>query len=165
VLFLGHPTYALTVVIFSMLVSSGFGSYASRRLIGGDPRRLSHALGAVAALVAVLATIMQPVLSAGVGLPFAVKIAATVLMLAPAGFAMGLPFPTGLRMLERAHPSSVRWAWSLNAAASVLGSVGALVLSLYLGIVQTLLIGGALYVLAGFVAAISPVPRCGRAAG
>jgi hypothetical protein len=98
-------------------------------------------------------------------LPFAVKIAATVLMLAPAGFAMGLPFPTGLRMLERAHPSSVRWAWSLNAAASVLGSVGALVLSLYLGIVQTLLIGGALYVLAGFVAAISPVPRCGRAAG
>jgi spermidine synthase len=165
VLFLGHPTYALTVVIFSMLVSSGLGSYASRKIIGDSPGRLVKALGAVAVLVALLAAIVQPVLSAGVGLPFPVKVVATVLMLAPAGFAMGLPFPTGLRMLERTHQPSVRWAWSLNAAASVLGSVGALVLALYLGIVQTLLIGGGLYVLAGVVAAISPVPRRARAAG
>ena len=50
VLFLGHPTYALTVVIFSMLVSSGMGSYASRKLIGDDPRRLIKALGVVALL-------------------------------------------------------------------------------------------------------------------
>jgi hypothetical protein len=103
-------------------------------------------------------------LSQGVGLPFPVKVLATVLMLAPAGFAMGLPFPTGLRMLERAHQPSVRWAWSLNAAASVLGSVGALVLGLYLGIVQTLLIGGGLYLFAAMVAATSPVPRAARIA-
>ncbi len=164
VLFLGHPTYALTVVIFSMLVSSGLGSYASRRLIGDNPANLLKALAAVAVLVAVLAAIVQPVLSGGVGLPFFVKVAATVLMLAPAGFAMGLPFPTGLRMLERAHAPSVRWAWSLNAAASVLGSVGALVLALYLGIVQTLLIGGGLYLFAALVAAGSPVPKATRAA-
>ena len=77
---------------------------------------------------------MQPVLTAGVGLPLAVKMIATVLMIAPAGFVMGIPFPTGLRLLERRHEPSVRWAWSLNAAASVLGSVGALVLALYLGL-------------------------------
>ena len=164
VLFLGHPTYALTVVIFSMLISSGLGSYASRKLIEDEPRRLVIALGIVALLVAILAAIVQPVLSNGVGLPFFVKVTATVLMLAPAGFAMGLPFPTGLRMLERAHQPSVRWAWSLNAAASVLGSVGALVLALYLGIVQTLLIGGGLYLLAAAVAVISSVPRRARLA-
>lgn len=164
VLFLGHPTYALTVVIFSMLVSSGLGSYASRRLIQGEPARLRAALLAVAVVVALLAAAVQPVLSAGVGLPFFVKVAATVLMLAPAGFAMGLPFPTGLRMLEKAHAPSVRWAWSLNAAASVLGSVGALVLALYLGIVETLLIGGALYLFAAVVATVSRVPSTARAA-
>jgi spermidine synthase len=164
VLFLGHPTYALTVVIFSMLVSSGLGSYASRRLICDKPARLLKVLGCVAALVAILAVIVQPVLSAGVGLPFLVKVVATVLMLAPAGFAMGMPFPTGLRMLERTHQPSVRWAWSLNAAASVLGSVGALVLALYLGIVETLLVGGALYLFAALVAAVSSVPRAARVA-
>jgi len=165
VLFLGHPTYALTVVIFSMLISSGAGSFASRRLIGNHPRRLMGALALAAGLVGVLAVTVQPVLSAGVGLPFAVKVAATVAMVAPPGFLMGLPFPTGLRMLERRHAPSVRWAWSLNAAASVLGSVGALVLALYVGLVGTLLAGGGLYLVALAVTAWSPVARiAGRTA-
>jgi hypothetical protein len=69
-------------------------------------------------------------------------------MIAPAGFLMGIPFPTGLRRLEKRHAPSVRWAWSLNAAASVLGSVGAIVLAIYLGLRATLLIGGALYLCA-----------------
>jgi hypothetical protein len=159
VLFLGHPTYALTVVIFSMLVSSGAGSFASRVIIGDNSRRLLGVLAGAAALVGALALVLQPILSAGVGLPFAVKVLATILLIAPSGFLMGMPFPTGLRMLERKHAASVRWAWSLNAAASVLGSVGALVLALYLGLVGTLLIGGALYLAALFVIAASSVAR------
>jgi hypothetical protein len=62
-------------------------------------------------------------------------------------------------LLEQRHPPSVRWAWSLNAAASVLGSVGALVLALYLGLVQTMLIGGGLYVVAMLVILVSPMVR------
>jgi hypothetical protein len=61
---------------------------------------------------------------------------------------MGMPFPTGLASLEAWQPASVRWAWSLNAAASVMGSAGAIVCAIYLGLIQTLLIGGALYLLA-----------------
>ncbi len=159
VLFLGHPTYALTVVIFSMLVSSGAGSFLSRRIVADRVPRLMAALFGAAVLVGILAVVVQPVLSGGVGLPWGVKVLATVLMIAPAGFVMGLPFPTGLRFLERRHAASVRWAWSLNAAASVMGSVGALVLSLYLGLVGTLLIGGALYLFALLVIGVSRVAR------
>ena len=165
VLFLGHPTYALTVVIFSMLVSSGAGSFASRRLLGDDPRRLMVALALAAVLVGLLAATLQPLLSGGVGLPLWVRIVATVAMIAPAGFVMGLPFPTGLRMLERAHRPSVRWAWSLNAAASVLGSVGALVLALYVGLVATLLIGGGLYLVAMLLMVSSSVSKSNADAG
>ena len=159
VLFLGHPTYALTVVIFSMLVSSGAGSFLSRRIVAGRNGRLIAVLGVATALVTALAAVVQPVLSAGVGLPLIVKMIATVLMIAPAGFVMGIPFPTGLRLLEAHHQPSVRWAWSLNAAASVLGSVGALVLALYLGLVQTMLIGGTLYLCALAVIVVSPAVR------
>ena len=159
VLFLGHPTYALTVVIFSMLVSSGLGSFLSRKLVDDRNGRLVAVLAIAAALVGVLAAIVQPVLTAGVGLPLAVKMIATVLMIAPAGFVMGIPFPTGLRLLEKHHEPSVRWAWSLNAAASVLGSVSALVLALYLGLVETLLIGGGLYLCALAVIVVSPMVR------
>jgi hypothetical protein len=84
---------------------------------------------------------------------------ATVLLIAPAGFVMGIPFPTGLRLLEKRHEPSVRWAWSLNAAASVLGSVGALVLALYAGLVETMLIGAGLYLCALAVIVVSPMVR------
>ncbi|MGC9949820.1 MAG: hypothetical protein ABSF64_25910 [Bryobacteraceae bacterium] len=152
VLFLGHPTYALTVVIFSMLVSSGLGSYFSRRILGDEDRRLYRALALIAALVALLAAVVTPLLEAGVGLPLPLKFAITVALISPAGFVMGMPFPTALKRLEEWHKPSVRWAWSLNAAASVLGSVGSLVCAIYLGLVQTLLAGGLLYLLALAVA-------------
>ena len=151
VLFLGHPTYALTVVIFSMLLSSGLGSYFSRRVIRNDDRRLLGVLLTVAVLVSMLAMIASLALEAGVGLPLALKIAISILLIFPAGFAMGMPFPTGLERLEAWHSPSTRWAWSLNAASSVLGSVGALVCAIYLGLVQTLLVGGLLYLCAFLV--------------
>ena len=148
VLFLGHPTYALTVVIFSMLVSSGVGSGLSRRVLGNDEGRLIKALGSVALLAALLALVASWLLGALVWLPMALKVVITVLLIAPLGLVMGMPFPTGLGRLEEWHPPSVRWAWSLNAAASVLGSVGALVCSIYLGLIQTLIIGGLFYLAA-----------------
>jgi hypothetical protein len=148
VLFLGQPAQALTVVIFSMLVSSGLGSYFSRRFIGGEQARLRKVLVMISILVAALALFTALLLTAAVGLPSSVKIGMTILMIAPAGFLMGMPFPTGLRRLEQWHHPSVRWAWALNAASSVLGSVGALVCALYMGLLQTLLAGGLLYLAA-----------------
>jgi SAM-dependent methyltransferase len=152
VLFLGHPTYALTVVIFSMLLSSGIGSYFSRTVVGESMNALVRVLIGIAALVALLAFLVTVILAAGVGLPLAAKVLITVVLIFPAGFLMGMPFPTGLALLEQWHKPSLRWAWSLNAASSVLGSVGALVCAIYLGFLQTLLIGGLLYLAAMLVA-------------
>jgi spermidine synthase len=164
VLFLGHPTYALTVVIFSMLTASGLGSFASRRLLGGDEGRLIKALGCVALLAVLLAFLVSGALSALVWLPLGLKVVLTVAVLMPLGFVMGMPFPTALRRLEEMHAPSVRWAWSLNAASSVLGSVGALVCAIYLGLIQTLVIGGLFYlaalaVLARVGTSEAPVPE------
>src|SRR5439155_16065659 len=87
------------------------------------------------------------------------KVILTVLLIAPVGFAMGMPFPAGLRRLEQWHAPSVKWAWSLNAASSVLGSVGALICAIYLGLVQTLILGGVLYLAAlAVVARVRPQP-------
>ena len=169
ILFLGHPTYALTVVIFSMLVSSGVGSAASRRVIGDSEGRLIKVLGCVALLAVLLALVVSSLLSALVGLPLPLKAVISPALIAPLGFVMGMPFPTALRRLEEWHAPSVRWAWALNAASSVLGSVGALVCSIYLGLVQTLIIGGVLYLAALAVIARNhfghepvPAPGAGR---
>ena len=148
VLFLGHPTYALTVVIFSMLLTSGLGSYFSGRLLLNREERLIKILGCVALCAALWAWILSVLLPAAVGLPLLLKVAITVLLIAPLGFMMGMPFPAGLERLQDWHPPAVRWAWSLNAGSSVLGSVGALVCCIYQGLIQTLIVGGLLYVAA-----------------
>ena len=154
VLFLGHPTYALTVIIFSMLISSGLGSYWSRRLTGESTNssnqtgRLSAVLIGVAATVSALAFLAAPVSEYGVGWPLPIKVLVTVGLIAPAGFLMGIPFPTGLTRLQKSYPQAVRWAWALNAAASVLGSVSAICLAIYIGLRATVLTGALLYLLA-----------------
>jgi len=148
VLLLGHPTYALTVIVFSMLVGSGAGSYFSRAVVAGDDVRLTRVLAAIAVLIAILAFIATPLTAAAAGYPLIAKMAITAFAIIPAAFLMGMPFPSGLRRLENIHAPSIRWAWSLNAAASVLGSAAAVVLAIYLGLRATLLIGGALYLCA-----------------
>jgi hypothetical protein len=164
ILFLGHPTYALTVIIFSMLISSGLGSYYSRRLIspGGSSAvtRLRVVLIGVAVAVSALAFVTAPVSEFGAGWPLAWKALVTICLIAPAGFLMGIPFPTGLIRLEQEFPHAVRWAWALNAAASVLGSVSAICLAIYIGLRATVLMGALLYV--GALAIVSlrhkPIP-------
>ena len=145
ILFLGHPTYALTVIIFSMLLSSGVGSFASKRIIGGDMRRLIVTLLFIIAVITLLSFVVTPVSESGVQLPFPLKVLISVVLISPAGFAMGMPFPTGLGLLERSMPSAIRWAWAVNAAASVLGSAAAMFLAIYLGLSSTLLLGAVLY--------------------
>ena len=144
VLFLGHPVYALTVVVFLMLLASGAGSVLSRRLLS-DPQRLWVPLVIIFVLLIAYAWGLPPVLRTLVGLPFAVKLLVSAAVLAPLGFAMGMPFPTGLRLLTGA---AVEWAWAMNAAASVLGSVAAMVIAIRFGLAVTLACGAVSYLLA-----------------
>ncbi|HKF23331.1 MAG TPA: hypothetical protein VKE93_17285 [Candidatus Angelobacter sp.] len=142
VLFLGHPTYALTVVVFLLLLSSGAGSVAANRWIAGSGRLLL-VLGLIAGLVLLHVFLLPHILSAGVGLPFLLKLLISGAVLLPLGFLMGMPFPTGLRRVD-----TVEWAWALNAAASVLGSVMAMVIAIHFGLTLTLFCAAAAYLVA-----------------
>jgi hypothetical protein len=143
VLFLGHPTYALTVVVFLLLLSSGIGSVAARRWISGSNRVLPL-LGLIAGLILLNVLVLPWLLSLAIGLPFALKLGLSGLVLAPLGFLMGMPFPTGLRLVK-----TVEWAWALNAAASVLGSVMAMIIAIHFGLTVTLVCAAVAYLLAG----------------
>ena len=160
VLFLGHPTYALTVVIFLLMLSSGGGSLFSRRwLARTEMAWMSLAFVAAALLVDVF--FLPHALAAWVGLRFGYRLMISALLLAPLGFAMGMPFPTGLRALAAnsgaaGENNAVEWAWAMNAAASVLGSVLAMVIAIQFGLNATLACGVAAYLLA---LALLPVLR------
>jgi spermidine synthase len=156
VLFLGHPTYALTVVIFLLMVSSGAGSLFSRRCL---PRAEMVWLPLLLVLVTLLIYVffLPGRLAALVGLALEYRLLVSGVLLIPLGFVMGMPFPTGLRALA-ATPApefpagqadnAVEWAWAMNAAASVLGSVSAMMIAIQFGLTVTLACGAAAYLLA-----------------
>ncbi|MBZ5572885.1 MAG: hypothetical protein LAO09_13520 [Acidobacteriia bacterium] len=160
VLFLGHPTYALTVVVFLLLLSSGTGSLASRRWLG-ESQRPTFPLMLIAGGLLLYVIALPTVLNALVGLSFPAKLLVSALLLVPLGFTMGMPFPTGLRALasfpapefpaeqaSEAQENAVEWAWALNAGSSVLGSVLAIVVAIQFGLNVTLACGAAAYLLA-----------------
>ena len=155
VLFLGHPTYALTVVIFLLLLSSGAGSLLSRGWLT-RPALVWVPLLLLVAAICVYVVLLPSLLSALVGLPFAIKLIVSGLILIPLGGAMGMPFPTGLRSLASLpvpefpadSNNTVEWAWAINAASSVLGSVLAMVIAMHWGLNITLACGAAAYLAA-----------------
>ncbi len=162
VLFLGHPTYALTVVILTMLMASGAGSLLSRRIVALSIARLSAVLASGGAIVILLAWVVPVLSEAAVAWPFGLKVILAAVLVAAPAFWMGMPFPTGLALLETRHASSVKLAWSLNAAASVMGSVVAIVTAIYAGLRLTLVAGGALYFCALLILRLALARRTAR---
>jgi len=154
VLFLGHPVYALTVVLFAVLLWSGVGSWLAGRVSDEDaPRALRRMLLAVAGLVVIAAFGLAPIFYGLVQLATPLRILITVLALGPLGLALGMPMPTGIRLLAGRAPELVPWAWGVNGAASVLGSVGAVALAMRWGFDVALLTAALLYVAAMLLAA------------
>lgn len=150
VLFLGHPTYALTVVVFLMLLSSGAGSVVSKKWIA-RPGSVWAPIAIVICALIMYVGILPLTLTRLVGTDFAMKLVISAILLVPLGFAMGMPFPTGLRALsaqsERVQ-NSIEWAWAMNAASSVLGSILAIVIAIEFGLNVTLAAGATAYLIA-----------------
>jgi len=147
VLFLGFPTYALSVVLFSLLAFTGIGSLLSTRL--GDARRtLIAALAFACVLIAAAAYGLQPLLRELVEWPFAARVALSVALLAPAGLALGMAMPIGLTRLAGLHPGAVPWGWAVNGIASVLASVLAVAVAVTWGFAVVTLLALACYLVA-----------------
>jgi hypothetical protein len=155
VLLLGHPVYSLTVTLFSLLLGTGVGSWLSRRI--GDARlshRLLVALAGILLVGVVAVFLLPPIVNLAVGWPIAARVGLSVAVLLPAGVLMGVPLPSGMRLLSRRQSGLVPWAWGINGALSVMGSGVAVLVAMTFGFSATILAGVAVYALAAVL-----VPR------
>jgi hypothetical protein len=159
VLLLGHPVYSLTVTLFSLLLGTGLGAAWSRRL---DERTLvrsaSRALLLVAAVAVLVIVAVTPIISWAIPFARPIRIAVAVATLVPLGMLLGIPMPTGLRLLQARAPGMVAWAWGINGALSVLGATLAIFIAMNWGFRTTLLAASVTYGL-GFVALRSATRR------
>jgi hypothetical protein len=141
ILLLGHPIYAFTLVVATILTFSGLGSiFARARWL---PRRL--AFGGLVLFALLMSFVIPPLSEKFLGLPALVRGLAAILTLAPLAVLMGLPFPLGLAWLEGQSPHLIPLAWAVNGCASVIASVLAALFSLSYGFTGVLWMGAGAY--------------------
>jgi hypothetical protein len=164
-IFLGHPTYALTVVLFTVLVFSGFGSMLTERLIRGEgPATLVKPLVALIAVVVVFGLVTPAVISRADGATTPVRIAIAIALLAPLALFMGMPFAIGMRAAS-GHPGTpTAFLWGINGATSVCASVLAVVIALFFGISIAFWTGAFAYAVALASMVVITAPRRAPAA-
>jgi hypothetical protein len=146
-IFLGHPVYSLSVVLFSLLLSSGMGSLATARL-SDSPQSSTRILLLLVAVLVTFGSMTPVVVRYFEAASIAARIAISVALLLPIGFFMGMAFPIGMRRALSEAPSIAPWLWGVNGAASVSASVLVVVIALGAGISAAFWVGAACYVIA-----------------
>jgi len=147
--FLGHPTYGLTVVLFSVLLFSGLGSMLTERIAARSQQRSSLvALGSLLGVVIAFGVVSPHVLRATEHMTTPARIGVAVALLAPLSLMMGMPFALGMRLAATRPGATTAFMWGINGAMSVCGSVFGLVLALFFGISTAFWVGLLAYALA-----------------
>ena len=141
IIFLGHPIYGLTVVLFVLLLSSSLGSLSAPRL----GRWIWFLPVVLAGFI-----FMSPLVTRSLGAASTpLRIAVSAVMLFPSGFFMGMAFPLGIQRAQAADKfAPTAWYWGINGAFSVISSVLAVVVAVFWGVTMTLLVGLASYLVA-----------------
>lgn len=139
ILLLDQPVTALAVVLFAILLFSGLGSLTLKRW------RLPMGLALLILLIMLYPFLLRPVTDVALGQPEWVRILLTILIIAPLGYLMGLPFAGGLQVVESNEPGLVPWTWAINGSFSVISSVLAVMVALSWGFSTVLWLGAAAY--------------------
>ena len=147
-LLLGHPIFTLSILLFTLLAAGGLGSRSSARF---RPRPVC--LG-VAALAAAYALVLPRVVPLLLPLPLGARIAVAIVLVAPLGFLMGMPFPRGLQATGRGPFPLPPFYWGLNGIFSVVGSMATMAAAVIFGFKWAMLGGAAFYLVAGLASRV-----------
>jgi spermidine synthase len=132
--FLGHPVYALGILLFTIILSAGTGSFFSENL-RIDSAKWKFILPVLAAVIIIIIKfLLDLIIPEMVSSSELVKILAAVAAIFPLGFILGFFFPLGMRSIKPAHKAQTPWYWALNGTFGVLFSALAVFFSIYSGI-------------------------------
>ncbi len=157
-IFLGHPTYSIGAALFTLLLSSGIGSYLTGKqdINSGRKNLMRFSL-------LLLALIIFGVFTPGIIVAFReqetwIRVAIACIILFPLGIFMGMAFPVGMSAASRTSPEITPWLWGINGVTSVCATVISVIIAMTWGISTSYWTGFTCYLIA-FIAFISVVKK------
>jgi len=148
ILLLGNPTMTFAILLFTILVAGGIGSFTSSRLIPTNTRNLTFVIAGVIIIGFIYVAFLPDVIYSVISEEFATKAMLSVGLLFPIGFLMGMPLPTAMRLIKSFTPTFVPWMWAINGAFSVLGAVLTVVIGIVYGASYAMTLGVLIYLIA-----------------
>ncbi len=143
ILFLDHPIYAFSIVLFSVLFFSGLGSYFSGKF--DIFRKVIFILPIfIAGYFFFIPYLFQFLLAKALF----IRMIISLFILMPLSFMMGIPFPLGIRILNKTNPRLIPWVWGINGFASVISAILALMIACTFGYTPVLILAGFVYLVA-----------------
>jgi hypothetical protein len=143
-LYLGQPALALAVGLAALLVGAAVGSAAS----GGGRIGVARAALASAIVVTVAFLAFDRVAAATLAWPLLARGAAACFVAIAIGLPLGSVFPSVIASAGAHDEGLVSWAWAVNGAASVIGSILAVVAALSIGYIGVGFLAAACYLVA-----------------
>lgn len=143
--FLGGPAYSMSVTLFTILLSSGIGSFLSRNLSQKPFKLLAFVIPVLISIIVLQALFLDRIIANLMGLSPLMRGLAAVLLILPLGLLMGMPFPVGLRYVDTFRRELNPWAWGINACATVVGSTVCILISSAMGFNAALVTGAVIY--------------------
>lgn len=148
-IFLGLPIYSTTVVIFSILVFSGIGSFFTNKI--AENKLKSHLKIILLVIIGIILCYnlsLYPLFNKLLGIGIKIRILISIFLLSVMGFFIGMPFPIGMKLLGLKYKGLIPFCWSLNGIFSVLGSILAVILAMNIGFTKTIFLAASLYFIA-----------------
>ena len=155
-LYLGQPVYTYAVILASLLIFTGIGSYLSE-LFDQDARAIFTKLVPLILLVLLATALLLPfIFNATLHFSLGLRVFISMILVAPLGIVLGMPFPLGLRLIGKEAGPLAPWAWGVNGFFTVIGSVSAIILGMAFGFTVVLATAAVSYTVAGIVIAFRP---------
>lgn len=145
--FLGDRTYSFSIILASMLIFAGLGSWFSNLYLKSPRNGLRFATIALGAWLVLSLVLFNWLLGAFLSWPLFSKCLFLIFWSALASIPLGFFFPLGLSRLPR-ESGLIPWAWALNGAFSVVATPLANLMAITVGYRTLVLAGIILYGLA-----------------
>ena len=144
-LLLGNPIYAFSIILSTLLLSTGIGSVLSDFFFDRKWLDIKRQSLVIAFILIGYFYILSEIIEYFLGAPLILKFFITALLIAPLGIALGMLFPQGLKRLHKSNPNLIPWAWALNSYMSIVGSLISYYLSFAFGFNILFLLAAFLY--------------------
>ena len=153
--YLGHPVYAVAVLLFSMILAAGTGSFLSDRIkVSHNSRWPLVVPVTIVSLLMLIYLTSGPLIESTIAQGLLVRCLIVIALVGVVAVPMGMCFPLGLRLFREYSSECLPWMWGVNGATGVLASGFAVVISMGSSINTSLLIAVACYALLAIPAQI-----------